>query len=273
MRPFNHCLTSQTAAGGRLKLFSSIPPVDIRGKLRFFGQGTPSSAAEPFVIELDRRMGAAFDYVIPANGAQSFQTSGSAGQVRAGSVRIIPDADSYFPSSLAIFSFKQNGITITETGLQGVYPEVRTFLHFKVDSAGDFANKMPESTRTAIVATNVDDKPSSFCVVGTCRTIPANGQAAFFLDDFPAGTSSIMGPLVDQFVAQSFRARYNDRGELIFTAIPNLDSDLYASAVRVFPLVVNGGGYSTEFVISDPRGGAALKVFSRFGGLLKIPVK
>jgi hypothetical protein len=245
----------------------------IRGKIQFFSQGTPSADGEPVVMELDGKTGTAFDYVIPANASQRVDTSGSPAEPRVGSVRIMPDSGSYFPSSLAIFSFKRDGITVNETGLEGSFPQYYTF---KADWVGDFAAREPGSMRTAIVVTNTHNTPIRSYVADIERIIPANGQAAFFLDK-PPDSSGIVRVVGDPAVAGSLRGRYNDRGDLIFTALPSFPGPFPSRTF--FPLVVNGGGFSTEFVFVNECGppplcsGGAVKVFSQSGDVVKTPVQ
>src|SRR5262249_37939812 len=105
---------------------------------------------------------------------------------------------------------------------------------------------------------------------GTERTIPPNGQTTFFLD-VPSGPVRI-DVRSGQVVVRTIRARYNSRGDLIFTALPNFGLTFYRQIV--FPLVVNDGEYSTQFVVECiSQCGGSVKVLSQSGDVLKIPIQ
>jgi hypothetical protein len=73
------------------------------------------------------------------------------------------------------------------------------------------------------------------------------------------------------------RSRWNQRGDFIFTTTPATNEKAPADSQLVFPHLVDGGGYSTQFIMfsgtpSQPASGS-LQLFSQTGGNLSINLK
>jgi hypothetical protein len=112
--------------------------------------------------------------------------------------------------------------------------------------------------------------------------IPANGQRALFLNQIPGFENlplpfkgvlrvSTAGPTI---TVLGVRSRWNERGDYIFTTTPATNENAPASAQLMFPHIVNGGGYSTQFIMfsgtsSQPAYGG-LQTFSQSGGSLNV---
>ena len=70
------------------------------------------------------------------------------------------------------------------------------------------------------------------------------------------------------------RCRTNERGDFIFTTTPATNETAAAPSTIVFPHIVNGGGYTTQFITFsgtpvEPTSGN-LQLFSQTGGSLSI---
>ena len=84
--------------------------------------------------------------------------------------------------------------------------------------------------------------------------IPAGGQVARFIDElFPTLPIGFEGMLkVSSTIplgAASLRVRYNQRSGMIVTSVPvSDDSNRTSRSGFLFPLIVTGSGYSTDFV-------------------------
>src|SRR5262249_24668913 len=88
------------------------------------------------------------------------------------------------------------------------------------------------------------------------RTIPASGQIAIFLRElFPALPNSFRGLLrittvVTPIAVDVFRAQTNERGNFLITATQVSDETKTASpADSIIPQIVDGGGYTTQFIL------------------------
>jgi len=96
----------------------------------------------------------------------------------------------------------------------------------------------------------------------TTRTIPASGQIVGYLNDFfPNAPQPFQGVLrVSTSSAPisvvALRQRYNERGDyLITTTPPSIENRSPVAAVRSFPHIVNGAGYTTQFILFSGTAG------------------
>src|SRR5437867_1497425 len=204
-------------------------------------------------------------YTIPAAGFLRFRTAGTGVNVRSGSIRITPAADSPAPSSTAILSFRNNGITILQTAIPGVASG--TAFRLFVENLGTL-NSVPGSIQTAIAVANPTSNPVSVALelygndgapVGLMDSIaiPANGQIAVFLNQIPGFSRlppSFQGVLrissASMVAVNALRAHYNERGDfLISPTLPISEAELPNSSELLFPHFAIGGGCEMQFVL------------------------
>jgi hypothetical protein len=144
----------------------------------------------------------------------------------------------------------------------------------------------PESVDTGFVAANAQEFPvpiwfaleddfGKIVYFGT-REIPSNGQVTLFLGELNVGPKSFRGILRLStgypVSAAGLRARYNERGDYLLTTLP----DVFTGSAPVFPLVVAGAGYATDFTVYGSYGtefSGALNLFSQSGQLLKMDLR
>src|SRR5436190_4205747 len=212
-------------------------------------------------------------YTIPAAGFLRFRTAGTGVNVRSGSIRITPSADSPAPSSTAILSFRNNGITILQTAIPGVASG--TAFRLFVENLGTL-NSVPGSIQTAIAVANPTSNPASAALelygndgapVGLRDSIaiPANGQIAVFLNQIPGFSRlppSFQGVLrissASMVAVNALRARYNERGDfLISPTLPVSEAELPNSPELLFPHFAIGGGCEMQFVLFSGRAAAS----------------
>src|SRR6185369_237928 len=101
---------------------------------------------------------------------------------------------------------------------------------------------------------------------------PANGQSALFLNQVPGlaalptsfqGVLRISGPAGISVVG--LRGRYNERGDFLITTTPPVAEDEPPSAAEmVFPHIVEGAGYTTQFILFSGKPGQAAAGTLRF---------
>jgi hypothetical protein len=112
-------------------------------------------------------------------------------------------------------------------------------------------------------------------------SLPPMGQRALFIDEIPGLESlprpfkGIMRVSSDQtgIAAAGIRGRLNSRGDFLMTTLPAANEAASPTGSLVFPHIVDGGGYTTEFVTfsgtaTQPPAGD-LRMFSQQGGALK----
>jgi len=212
-------------------------------------------------------------YTIPAAGFLRFRTAGTGVNVRSGSIRITPSADSPAPSTTAILSFRNNGITILQTAIPGVASG--TAFRLFVENLGTL-NSVPGSIQTAIAVANPTSNPASVALelygndgapVGLRDSIaiPANGQIAVFLNQIPGFSRlppSFQGVLrissASTVAVNALRAHYNERGDfLISPTLPVSEAELPNSSELLFPHFAIGGGCEMQFVLFSGRATAS----------------
>jgi hypothetical protein len=105
-------------------------------------------------------------------------------------------------------------------------------------------------------------------------TIPADGQVAKFVRElFPALASNFRGFLTvtapSPIGMTGLRARYNERQDFLITTTPPWDGNTSSSnSELLFPHILSGGGFTTQFILYGESGPGKMWVISRDGTLL-----
>jgi hypothetical protein len=247
----------------------------LTGSLQFISQGSAGAPGQPVVVTtFGGASASSFNYSIPAHGAFRLLTAGAAADVRVGSVRVMPEGSSGTPAGVSIFSFRNAGVTVSEAGV----PAVRTTTAFRLyaEASGDFAHGQAGSLQTGIAVANAAAAPAnvnfevttldgtSLGLTGTVA-VPANGQTALFLTQIPglaALPASFQGILRISASAGisvvGLRGRYNERGDFLITTTPPVAEDAPpTTGETIFPHIVEGAGYTTQFILFSGRPGQA----------------
>jgi hypothetical protein len=229
-------------------------------------------------------------YSIPPRSSFNMQTSVASSPVLTGSVRIIPTGNTSTPAGLAIFSYQNAGVTVSEAGVSAASPgsAFRVF----VESSGDFDHGAAGSTRTGLAIANTSPQATGVVVevknldgntglIGTL-SIPGNGQASLFLNQIP-GVQTLLTPFRGMLQLTSFapitivglRARYNERNDLLITTTPPGDESVPPPASGLFfPDFADAGGYSTQFVLFSAQPGqtpsGTLQLVPQGGGAVNL---
>lgn len=192
-------------------------------------------------------------------------TSANSNVLRTGNIRVTPASGSGSPIASSVISLVTNGITVTESGIAttGIAPSFEVFA--EIDSAQRLqtgvaiGNAAANDTTVQFQLLTLDGQPSRYA--GT-TTVPANGHAAMFLTEIPG-----MQDLPPKFrgvlrissstpiSAIGLRTRYNESGDFLFSTTPAVAENAPPSAdTFVFPQVVSGSGYTTDFILINPSG-------------------
>jgi hypothetical protein len=59
------------------------------------------------------------------------------------------------------------------------------------------------------------------------------------------------------YAALTLRSLYNERKEFLITTFPVADANRAAPSPIVFPRIVDGGGYVTQFILISPSGASS----------------
>jgi hypothetical protein len=233
------------------------------GNVQFFSQGTggvTGTAGTPLTLTVEGQAAAIFPYSIPARSSVRLRTAGlGSGPIAVGSVRVASSSGTP-ATALAIFTYRTNGVTVSEAGVPSVTPST-AFRMYEYD-CGDYRGQI----QTGIAITNPGGAATTVTVeltelwgasagMTTTLNVPGNGQVAkFMMELFPNlpypfhGVARISSP--SAIAVTALRGDYNSRNDfLITTALPTSESASANAGEVIFPHLVNLGGYTTEFVL------------------------
>jgi hypothetical protein len=258
-----------------------VNPADtpISGTIQFLDQ-----SGAPVTINLNSESSSSFKYSIPQRSSQKWQTPGDGTTTRVGSVRVSPDRGTAVPSGLVIFSFRKNGITVTEAGVPATAPA--NVFRLYAESNGSVQTGIAIANASGSVAT-VTVEGNSFD--GTSPTLkqtfdlPAYGQTATFLNQL-VGSSSLQfqGTLRLSSTAPisviGIRGRYNERDDFLITTTPPVEETTTRSAAPLFfPHIADSGGYTTQIILYNANPGESpagtVQFFDQSGGPLNVTIR
>ena len=267
----------------------------ITGTVEFFGEGTSTISATPLTLTVNGQTAASFNYTIRPRASATFETSGApAGATQTGSIHITPTGGSNAPSAFALFSFFSNAATSTQAAVQTQAPATGLRSYVEVNSIGP----VPGAIQTAIAIANnsataatvnfeLRGLDGSSTGLTSSIIVPAFGHRANFVHElFPSLTVSVGVPFRGLLRITSFssiavvaaRARYNEDGSFLITTTPvSNEASSASTAELVFPQIVDGGGYNTQFVlfsgITDQNTTGILSFFGQDGQPLNLTVR
>jgi photosystem II stability/assembly factor-like uncharacterized protein len=220
----------------------------------------------PLVVnQVGSTPGSSFRYSIQPNGVSRFQTDGFPTEVKAGWARLIPDAGTSAPIGSGIFGFNPQSILVSESGIPSAdattHPRVYVDLSGKHNTGLAIANVAGTNASITIKAFQSDGVTE----IGTSQDLPPlnpHGHTAAFANEFisglPAGFTGVLDiSSTTRFAALTLRSLYNERDDFMMTTFPVADADMPAPSPIIFPQVVDGGGYITQFILISPTEGAS----------------
>jgi len=263
-------VTHFAAGGGWTTELVLVNPSDqpISGSLQFIG-----ATLGPFSPS---------NYTIAPRASQRLQLSDGATIPLTGAVRVVPQTGGA-PSAVCIFSFMANGIRVTEASVPDV--PVASAFHVYAETTA-FSIGTPGAIRNGLAITNTGDTPvevkveiadargrSKLPAPATIR-VEAFGHVSLFVDEIPLmpfgsvsdstpGNVVRLSSPIPTISVVGLRGRYNERGDFLITSTPAVPEDTVPDTRPVYiPHIVNGGGYTTQFVI---LGATAQSVATEFG--------
>lgn len=202
-----------------------------------------------------------FSYTVARRSSFKLTTAG-AGGMQVGSVRVTPGSGTNTPVPLVVFSYKPAAFTLTQAGVPG---NSGTAFRMYAEASGSSGAVGSISTGVAIANASTSSASVTFDLftaagvsMGLSRTytLAGSGQMAKFLAEvFPTLSLPFQGVLrittsSPQISAVGLRGRYNERGDFLITTTPPTNEGAAPSAAELdFPHIVNGGGYTTQFVL------------------------
>jgi hypothetical protein len=217
---------------------------------------------------------------VPAGGAAVTSTSGSTGAAKTGAgIVTINSGTTTPPYGTAVFTFNQNGVVVSETGVPASAPTTaaRVFIDYETiaTQTSTFYSTISINTGVAIVNTGSTTATVSYVLrdpttgnpipnASGTGTIPANGHRAVFIDglgsvatgfSFPTNFATVYkhGSL-DISSSQplsilALRSTVNQRGDTLLTTTPIADLTHLSVSRLYFPRLVDGGGWKTSIFL------------------------
>ncbi|HVQ64395.1 MAG TPA: SBBP repeat-containing protein [Terriglobia bacterium] len=241
----------------------------ITGEIRLFKNGQPGEPGVPMEIASEQGVGSVFAYSIEPRSVFSFIGRGEAGETTAGFAEIVPTPGENAPLAHAILNFSHIGFL--STAVEGVEPGLSFKMYVEISGA------YPEALAAtpALALANSSDAPATvnLQLVGLdgtdsglsgALTIPPKGHVSTFLFQVPGFETLPSSPyngVLRLTTAQpgvtfaGFRARYNEQGQFLATITGPLKEVDNMNPV-IFPHLVDGGGYATQFIVIPGASGS-----------------
>jgi hypothetical protein len=214
-----------------------------------------------------------FPYSIPGKSSFKLTTAG-AGAFKTGTVTVTPNGGTTAPVSLAVFSFATSGVTISQAGVPA---NSSTAFRMFVEGTPGRTTATPGSYSSGFAVANTTSTAANVTFqlftlagadTGLSKTVQIQpfSQIAKFIEDsdmFPGLTLPFQGVMristSSPISVVGLRIRYNERpGEFLMTTTPPTNENGPTPPAELdFPHIVNGGGYTTQFVLFSGIGGQA----------------
>jgi hypothetical protein len=161
-----------------------------------------------------------------------------------------------------VFSQTNNGATVSQATVQVQQPgnAFRTYVEVtsRVPQTGQIQSAVAISNSSSTAATVNFELPSldgTATGLNASVLVPASGHVSRFVHElFPTVSLPFRGILRvstgGQVSIVSERTRYNERLDLLITTMPvTNEASQSTSADMLFPVVADGSGYSTQFIL------------------------
>ena len=269
--------------GGWSTLIHLVNPTEdtISGEIRLFTSPVPDQPGVPFEVSSDQGLGSVFTYSIEPRSLFTIEGRGENGEIRAGFAEIVPSSGSSSPLAHAIVS--STNVGLLQTTVEGVRAagEFRMYVETSLgEDTTDPENPVSGPYPTTLAATpalalaNTSDAEASVTLslvgfdgtegLSGTVTLPPKGHFARFLRDvagfeaLPVPYAGVLRVTTSQpgVTFAGFRARYNEQGQFLITATGPL-RDVGNMNPVIFPHMVDGGGYATQFIVIPVSGSGA----------------
>jgi hypothetical protein len=252
--------------------------VAVSGTVSFF-----DTSGNPMTVAVGSVTVSSVDYSVPSKRTVKFALVNSGSTVQTGLAKITPTSGDRAPVPLGIFSYTFGGARVTEAAVAGLRgTEFRTYVENSGTPGGinaiqsGFAIGNAEST-TATVSVEVFRTDGSSTGLTNSITIPVNAKVARFTNElFPTLPASFKGTMrltsSSNLSVVGLRSHINERGDFLITTLPaSLEQTAGSASEIVFPHIVDGGGYTTQFILFNgvkDLGTSGTLLFRTTGGQL-----
>jgi Lamin Tail Domain len=236
-----------------------LNPVDatISGTLAFF-----DGSGNPVTVPIGSVTLSTVDYTLPGRRTLKFVLPNTGTAIQSGAVRVTPISGGVkTPIVLGVFSFTRSNVRVSEAAMLGITgTQFRTYIENSGTAGATGAILSGLAIANADGATNAIAL-EAFRLDGTSTnqtaliTLAVGGKTASFSNEiFPSLPANFRG--IVKFTSSGpvsvagLRGRYNERGDFLITTVPLSPERTSTSTVEVvFPHLVDGAGYTTQFVL------------------------
>jgi hypothetical protein len=171
---------------------------------------------------------------------------------------------------MAVFAYSPSGVRVSDAIVMGVQgTQLRTYVETSnVGSVGSIQSGLAisnASAATANVTLQLYKLDGTSTGLTTKLAVPVAGKIAEFADEmFPTAPMPFKGILrltsdVPISVA-GLRARNNERRDFLIATVPIVQETTQGSSAELeFPHIVDGGGYTTQFILINAVSGQTSK--------------
>jgi sugar lactone lactonase YvrE len=209
-------------------------------------------------------MDTTYPYTVPPRSSAKVVSS-NWDTLRTGNIRVTGSGGMPLPVVSTVFSLTTNGITVTQTGIATTGIASGFDVYVESDPARQLQTGIAVANTTSNAAPvnfqllTLDGRPTGYN--GSVSTDP-NGHIAMFLDQIPGlenmpmNFKGVLRISSDAAIsAIGLRTLYNERGDFLFATTPAIpDNAPPATSALVFPQVVSGTGFTTEFILMNAAG-------------------
>ena len=250
--------------------------VAISGSIAFFDQSGNSTT-----VPIGTTTASSVDYSVPAKRTLKFPLPNLGSIIQTGTVRVTPLVGDRTPLPLGIFSYTLGGVRVSEATLAALRGnQLRTYIENSgvqgtigsIQSGFAIANAGSSTAAVNIEAFRLDGTSTGLT---SSLSIPVGGKTAKFTSEiFPSLPSPFKGTMkltsTNAISVVGLRGRYNERGDFLITTLPPTEEATQGSSTEViFPHIVDGGGYTTQFILFSGAAGqtsAGTVLFRATGG-------
>ena len=244
--------------------------VPISGTMSF-----TDNSGNPLTVAVDTITASSLSYTVPQKRTLKFILPNAGPTLQTGVVKVTPNAGDRAPVPMAVFAYIRDGVRVAEASIAGT---VGTQLRTYVENAGTVGSV--GNIESGVAIANADVNPATVTLqvftldgqlqAATNVTVPVGGKTARFVNElFPTLSSSFKGMLRVTSNANvsvgGLRGRYNERTDFLITTVPiSQEVTQVASAELLFPHIVDGGGYTTQFILLNTVSGQTSSGTVRF---------
>jgi hypothetical protein len=229
-----------------------------------------NAKGEPFVVnQAGGTADSSFKYSIAPGGIYRFQTDGFPAELKAGWLRLIPDTGTSTPVGSGVFGYNPDNILVSESGIPSAvstnHARIYLDLSHNHNTGLALANLADTNTEIMVHVYEADGSTTAGSPLEPIRLDP-KGYVAAFADQLTAELPAEFTGVLDirsatPFAALTIRTLMNERHDFLMTAFPVGDANVEAPSPIVFPQIVEGGGYKTEFILISPTGRAGTTLY------------